>query len=50
MNGAGGKDISNYGQILGAKNRIQITPAQLGMKANKIGQIKMMATFNSTTV
>jgi hypothetical protein len=49
MNGAGGKDISNFGQILGAKNRIQITPAPLGMKANKFGQIKMMATFNSTT-
>jgi hypothetical protein len=48
--GAGGKDSSNFGQILGAKNRIQITPVQLGMKVNKIGQIKMMATFCSTTV
>jgi hypothetical protein len=37
-------------QILDKYWAQQITPAQLGMKVNKIGQIKMMATFCSTTV
>jgi hypothetical protein len=48
MNGTGGKGGSNFGQILGAKIKLQITPVQLGMKANKIGQIKMMTRFCST--
>jgi hypothetical protein len=43
MSDGGGNDDSNFGQILGAKKEIQITPVQLRMKMNKIGQIKMMA-------